>query len=68
MPEITCDLCGEKFWGLEQLADHKYESHRPNEQQNYDPANAISCPIFGCDEHFEDNSDLLLHMRTVHST
>ena len=67
-PEFTCELCGEKFWVLDQLTDHKYESHPPNEQQNYDPANAISCPIFGCDEHFEDNSDLLLHMRTVHST
>lgn len=68
MPEFTCELCGEKFWVQEQLTDHKYQSHPPNEQQNYDPANAISCPIYGCDEHFEDNSDLLLHMRTVHST
>jgi len=68
MPEYLCDLCGEKFWGQEQLADHKYELHPPNDTQNYDSANAISCPIFGCDEHFEDNSDLLLHMRTVHST
>lgn len=68
MPEFSCDLCGEKFWGQEQLADHKYELHPPNDPQNYDSANAISCPIFGCDEHFEDNSDLLLHMRTVHST
>ena len=67
-PEVVCDTCGDKFWNQDQMMEHRYEVHPQPETQNYDSANAIPCPIFGCDEHFEDNSDLLLHMRTFHSS
>lgn len=63
-PEFSCETCGEEFWDLEELSVHRYQQHRPRELLS----DSISCPVFGCEEHFEDHSDLLLHMRSAHSS
>lgn len=58
VPEL--DYSREQYWPQEQLSALQLPS-----EQLYD---AVSCPIFSCEELFDDYSDLLLHMRSAHSS
>lgn len=63
-PEFYCETCGEDFWDREDLSVHRNQQLGPKELLS----ERISCPILSCEELFEDHSDLLLHMRSVHSS
>jgi len=39
-----------------------------SEQYRTQASDIVPCPIFGCEELFEDHSELLLHMRSAHSS